>query len=304
LISATHRLIALAILVLTFMTIAQSQTTVARPPITGVSHLAFFGKNGAASRHFYYDLLRLTPHPTRANVYLVGTRQTIEIEPMPATPPANLLSHIAFATPDAEGMRAYLASRGVKVPAQVSTGGTTKWFEFRDPEDHPLEFVEEQSWTLPATAPADRPVSARIIHGGFTGHDRAALDHFYGDILGFHLYWQGGFKPEFTDWVQMQVPDGTDYLEYIMAHPGDKLDAHTEGVFNHFALGTADFEGAVELLESRGLKAIGDSEPKLGMDGKRQLNLYDPDGTRVEVMDFAPTGKTCCSPYKAPHPKE
>ncbi len=302
-ISGTQRSVTLAILVLTLMPLAQSQSTPARPPITGVSHLAFFSKDPAGSRHFYYDLLRLTPHPTRANVYLVGNKQTIEIEPMPATPPPNLLSHIAFATPDAEGMRAYLASRGVKVPAQVSVGGPNKWFEFRDPEGHPLEFVQEQPWTLPATATADRPVSARITHGGFAAHDRASLDRFYGDILGFHLYWQGGFKPTFTDWIDMQVPDGTDYVEYIMVPPGSKLDAHTEGVFNHFALGTADFEGAVELLESRGPKLTGESKPKMAQDGKRQINLFDPDGTRVEVIDFVPTGENCCAPYTGPHPQ-
>ena len=41
---------------------------------------------------------------------------------------------------------------------------------------------------------------------------------------------------------------------------------------------------------------------KSGRDGKTQLNLYDPDLTRVEYMEFTPAGKTCCSEFTAAHP--
>jgi hypothetical protein len=44
-------------------------------------------------------------------------------------------------------------------------------------------------------------------------------------------------------------------------------------------------------------------EPKMGRDGKWQLNLYDPDQTRVELMEFAPVEKPCCSEYTGSHPK-
>jgi hypothetical protein len=32
------------------------------------------------------------------------------------------------------------------------------------------------------------------------------------------------------------------------------------------------------------------------------LNLYDPDETRVELMEFAPVEKPCCAEYTGPHP--
>jgi hypothetical protein len=41
----------------------------------------------------------------------------------------------------------------------------------------------------------------------------------------------------------------------------------------------------------------------MGRDGKRQLNVYDPDDVRVEFMEFKPTGKTCCSEFTASHPE-
>jgi hypothetical protein len=43
--------------------------------------------------------------------------------------------------------------------------------------------------------------------------------------------------------------------------------------------------------------------PEIGRDGKWSLDLYDPDGTRVELMEFNPVEKPCCSEYTGPHPK-
>jgi hypothetical protein len=43
--------------------------------------------------------------------------------------------------------------------------------------------------------------------------------------------------------------------------------------------------------------------PEIGRDGKWSLDVYDPDGTRVEVMEFAPAKDPCCHPYTADHPK-
>jgi hypothetical protein len=40
----------------------------------------------------------------------------------------------------------------------------------------------------------------------------------------------------------------------------------------------------------------------MGRDGKWQANLYDPDGTRVELMEFQPVTKPCCSNFTASSP--
>jgi hypothetical protein len=41
----------------------------------------------------------------------------------------------------------------------------------------------------------------------------------------------------------------------------------------------------------------------MGRDGKWQLNIYDPDFTRVELMEFTPAQKPCCSEFQGPHPQ-
>src|SRR5882762_3079167 len=114
-----------------------------RPPITGVSHVAVYVKNPEASNRFYSGLLELSPLAGRNGVFAVGSHQVIEVEKMPSTEPESKIAHVAFATPDAEGMRKYLVSRKVSVPESVHTENDgTRWFQLQDPEGHTIEFVQ------------------------------------------------------------------------------------------------------------------------------------------------------------------
>ena len=123
----------------------------------------------------------------------------------------------------------------VPAKANVESNGTI-WFALKDPEGNPIEFVQERP-ELAAAAP--RPVSKVMIHAGFVVHDRAAEDKFYKDLLGFHVYWHGGMKDDGTDWIDMQVPDGTQWLEYMMVREGQQLSPRTLGVLNHIAFGSS-----------------------------------------------------------------
>ncbi len=104
----------------------------------------------------------------------------------------------------------------------------------------------------------DRPlaslqqISSRLIHAGFVVKDLAAENRFYVDILGFRLYWQGGFKDDGTDWYELQVPDGPDWIEYMLNIPAN-ADHKELGVQNHFSFGVKDVHTAAAALRSSGL---------------------------------------------------
>jgi catechol 2,3-dioxygenase-like lactoylglutathione lyase family enzyme len=286
--------------VLALTAVCTGQTNLQRPPITGISHVAFYSSSLTAAKDFYAGLLGLATEPSRPNLYHVGM-QAVELEPLPPNHGPNLISHVAFATPNAEGVRKYLASHGVNVPEKVSTGGGgTLWFAMKDPEGNPIEFVQERP-ELSGRSP-EAPVSKVMIHAGFVVHDRATEDKFYKDLLGFHLYWHGGMKNGETDWVDMQVPDGTQWLEYMLVKEGQQPSPKVLGILNHIALGVPAMNGAAGLLKTRGWKATDDEKEQIGKDGKWQLNLYDPDGTRVELMEFTPVQTPCCAPYTGQHP--
>jgi hypothetical protein len=100
-------------------------------------------------------------------------------------------------------------------------------------------------------------------------------------------------KDDEVRWVDMRVPDGDDWLEYML-NVSNPPSVKSRGVNNHIALGVKDIQDAFKKVGER-VPALGE-KPKIGRDGKWQLNLYDPDLTRVELMEFKPVQTPCCSP--------
>jgi catechol 2,3-dioxygenase-like lactoylglutathione lyase family enzyme len=288
--------------------LAQPAASPARPAIVGVAHIGLRTDDLAAARQFYTGILgfqepfSLDKAPGEGTGLLltyfkVNDHQYIEIFPELTDPKMDRLSHISFETTDAEQLRAYLSSRGVKVPDKLEpTRDGNRSFEVNDPDGHVVEFVEYRPGSLHSRSFGkflpDTRISTRIIHVGVVVKDRAAADHFYKDILGFKLQWQGGMKDADTDWVAMRVPDGTDWLEYMLnVH---NPDPHQLGVMHHLSLGVPDIQAGYKLALARGYKNPG--KPQIGRDGKWQYNLYDPNFTRVELMEPKPVQKPCCSP--------
>jgi catechol 2,3-dioxygenase-like lactoylglutathione lyase family enzyme len=277
-----------------------------RPPIVGVAHIALKTSNLAAAREFYGHVLGYQEPFTvdkpggglMLTYFKVNDHQYIEVFPELKRASEDRLSHIAFETTDIQQLRDYLAKRGVKAPDVVRPGvdGNLSMM-LKDPDGHEVEFVEYRPGSLPmrnfGKYLPDTRISERIIHAGVTVRDRAAADGFYKDILGFHEIWHGGMKDDRTDWVDMRVPDGTDWLEYMLNvhHPSPRA----LGVMHHLALGVASVQAGYRTVVERGLKP---EKPQIGRDGKWQLNLYDPDGTRVELMEPQPVEKPCCSPIE------
>ncbi|WP_321475581.1 VOC family protein [uncultured Paludibaculum sp.] len=285
--------------------LAQTNPTPKRPRIVGVAHIALRTDNLDAARKFYSQQLGFQeafqlarPEGGLMLVYFkVNDHQYVEVFPDWRGPEQLVLSHVAFETDNAPQLRDYLAANGVKVPETVKKGMDGNMsFMIRDPDGHDIEFVQYLPGSLHSRAfgkflPATR-VSERIIHVGTTVSDRAAYDHLYRDILGFREFWHGGMRDDRTDWVDMRVPDGTDWFEYMLNV--DNPSARTLGVMNHMALGVADVQAGYKTVLSRGLTPA--EGPKIGRDGKWQLNLYDPNLTRAELMEPKPVRKPCCSP--------
>ena len=283
--------------------VAAAADAPSRPPIVGLAHVAFYVGDIAQAEEFYghvlgYAHLSLNKPDgsLMLNCYKVNDHQYIEILPG-LQGDADRLSHVAFETTDARKLRDYLDSKGIKVPASLKPGlDKNLSFTVDDPEGRRIEFVQYMPGSIHSekfgTLMPDTRASSHMIHGGFVVHDRAAEDRFYKDILGFKVMWYGGPKDDQVNWVDMRVPDGADWLEYMLNvnNPTPK----TRGVMNHLALGVEKMEPAHQVVLNH--KGNPPQPPKIGRDGKWQLNLYDPDLTRVELMEFKPVETPCCSP--------
>ena len=289
-----------------------------RPKITGISHLAVYTSDAAATDHYYTAVLGAekgadpeNPKGVRYYFTFAPWEQFVEVLPLPQNTGVNRMDHVALNTTSAEGMRKYLAAKGWKTPSAVSgSKGGEHRFSVLDPEGNKIEFVDLPN-RLATPAPPKNAIGHHMIHAGFLVHSREAEDKFYRDLLGFKPYWFGGMTDEKIDWVSQQVPDGHDWLEYMVSGgPGTGIPAsmsqRTLGVLDHFAVGEHSVPDAYKKLVAENRLGNGrhDQAPKIGKDGKYQFNLYDPDGIRAELMNFHATEKPCCSPFTAEDPAE
>jgi catechol 2,3-dioxygenase-like lactoylglutathione lyase family enzyme len=178
-----------------------------------------------------------------------------------------------------------------------------------DPEGNKVEFVQPPAQPKPVVDP--EVIGHHIIHVGFLVHSQAAEDTFYRDLLGFRPYWFGGMQDGKIDWVSQQAPDSHDWLEYMLTSgPSGSgipptISQHNLGVLDHLSIGEDSVPEAYKVLEAgKRLTGAHDDKPKIGKDGKYQFNLYDPDGIRLELMNFHATDKPCCSSFTADDPAE
>jgi catechol 2,3-dioxygenase-like lactoylglutathione lyase family enzyme len=287
---------------------------VARPKILGISHIAVYATDPIKSADFYERIVgceKMADFEDHPGVrYAFTSYQYVEVMPLPATAGTDRLDHIAFRTNDVEAMRRYLQAHGVPTPNQISVSqgpDKIKWLEVKDFEGNHVQFVQDFSY-MGSRLGDSKLVGHHIIHVGMAIRDRSQADQFYRDVLGFKLYWHGGMDPSKTDWVAMQVPDGTDWLEYMLTSgpSGSGIPYHITqnalGVLNHFSVGVPNMAAAVAELKRENRVGPRGSGPQIGKDGKWQFNDFDPDGTRLEYMEFTPVQEPCCNPFTGPHP--
>jgi catechol 2,3-dioxygenase-like lactoylglutathione lyase family enzyme len=272
----------------------------ARPAITGIAFARFYTTDAAAAQKFYGDTLGFERQQAGGMWrYAVSRTQWIEVLTTTPLPQSNArMDAVAFTTRDAARLERYLAAHSVKPEIPLSHG----MFGVRDPEGNLVYFVQAGSQKPIANAPpSPRAASTRIIHAGFMVHDRDKENAFWLNTLGFRPYWHGGHANDITDWVALQVPDGSDWIEYML-NPAPTPTLRQSGSSDHISLGVEHMQDAVAALARNHCEGPNCSKTQMGRDGKVQLNLFDPDQTRVEFMEFKPSQEPCCSPFTAAHP--
>jgi catechol 2,3-dioxygenase-like lactoylglutathione lyase family enzyme len=291
-------LLSLFVFLLVLPVMSQESKDLKRPPITGVAHAAFYTKDVESARKFYKDFLGYAePFSLMAangkdlalTFIKINDRQYVEVFPEKKQG-GNRMYHFAVETSDAEAMRKYLASKGMKVPEKTPVGktGNSNYF-VTDPNGTICEIVQYESTSMSArTLGKDMPgtrISARMSHVGFQVPDLDKAISFYCGILGFKETWRGSRDGKNVTWVNLKLPESNDYVELMLFDK--EPTGGSMGTMNHICLEVKDVSESASILKSRqlpeGLKAP--TEMKTGINKKRQINCYDIDGTRVEIME-------------------
>jgi len=290
-----------------------------RPKVLGVAHLAVYVKDLAKTRTFYEDLLGFAEPFTLPNKDKTGTRivfikvnnkQYFEIFNEKDRGEGQL-NHISFYVDSADRAYAFFKAHRIEVmgdKGQVGKGQTgNKNFNVKDPDGHIVEIVEYQpdSWTareagkfMPATRMSDHIMHVGVLVGDF---DKSMA--FYHGLLGFNEFWRGSSSPKMLSWVNMRVPEGEDYLEFMLYNKLPEPDGR--GTKNHASLTIPDADKALEELKKRAARVGYTREIVIqtGVNRKRQINMYDPDGTRIELMEANTVDGKSAPSSTAPPPR-
>ncbi|HEX4543218.1 MAG TPA: VOC family protein, partial [Candidatus Acidoferrum sp.] len=254
---------AVALLILFWCVATLASDPPKRPRIFGIARVQILTSDISAARSFYGKVLDRVRDCTwceepPGRSFLVNWNQGIVLSDAPAPAPSNLIEEIDFATDNIVNLRRYLEAQ--KIPVSKLNKPQNDYLRVTDPEGHRIGFLqrtEMPALTATQTASLEGMFSSklRIIHAGIIVHDRVAEDKFYKDILGFHVYWHGGMKEGEDNWIDMQVPDGTDWIEYMLNVSPD-ANKHTLGVMNHIAIGVVDIKSEVARLDEENVVPI------------------------------------------------
>jgi len=289
-----------------------------RPKVFGVAFVRIKAIDFQKSSETYTKILGLRSGTNGCiNVanpcFVVNASQHIELTQAHQGDSGSWLDEIAFRTSSASGMRDYLLAQRIPVSELKNSPHGNPFIETRDPEGNCIAFVQTPS-EVSVSRIAQNQISSHLFHAGFVVKDLKLMKHFYMDQLGFRLYWKGGFKdlppgtPEKDsdiDWFEIQVPNGSDWVEFMLNIPAN-ADHRELGVQNHFCLGVPNMQKAIDQLHKNGLapdSKLADDKSEIGRDGKWQFDIFDPDLTRIELMEPTPAKDPCCNRYTAPHAK-
>ena len=265
-------------------------------PLLGLAHVGFKVTDMEKARGFYtgvlgypeaYSLKVNLDAPT--TVYLkINDEQYILLTADLKDSENQRVSHVAMLTSDIRKAHSMLSGRGVVMePVLTGTGGSQS-FMFKDPDGNDLEMVEYRPGSSAANARGKsigpNRISQRLRHAGvMVAKEQPALS-FYRDKLGFRETWRGGPKEGETRWINLQMPGPSgDYIELMLySQPPTRQSL---GSMQHICLEVPDIEAAYRAVLARSTPDSIRQKPTVGLNRRRLLNLFDPDGSRTELME-------------------
>jgi catechol 2,3-dioxygenase-like lactoylglutathione lyase family enzyme len=277
-----------------------AQTNAQRPHILGLAHVAFRVSDLDKTQAFYASILGYEePFSLKDSAGKITTAfvkvndlQYVELFQGDARSQGEL-DHFALYTDDLTAMRAYLQGLGMYIAKDTHKGRIGNPFlTIRDPDGHFVEILQYSPNSLTAQSqgkfmPASR-VSDHISHVGIVVSSVDSSMRFYRDALGFREVSRGGGAVGQPGWIDLQAPDGGDYIELIPVS-GKPSPADLKAR-NHFCLASSDVRKIIATLGARGLTGILDSSTAVqtGSGLPTRVSIFDPDGARIEIMEPLP----------------
>jgi rhamnogalacturonyl hydrolase YesR len=264
-------------------------------PLLGITHVAFRVSDLVTARDFYGRVLGFGEpfefrdgDRTTVAFMKINDRQYIEL--YPGLPPgeAPRFSHVCLETSDIESVRKRLVERGLDPTPIIKARAGNLLCSVKDPDGQMIEFLEYLPGSMHRNAEgkvlSPNRISTRLMHAAVMARNEAASMVFYRDKLGFKESWRGGNQDGETRWINMRIPgERGDYIE-LMLYRGQPTRREVGGM-QHVCLEAPNVPAARKVLLARGFGEPDRFQARFGRNNRWQLNLWDPDETRVELME-------------------
>ena len=148
----------------------------------------------------------------------------------------------------------------------------------KDQDGRRVEFVASAPGSFKAGAGS---ISDHLLHVGMDTPDLKRSSAFYEEHFEFKEDWRGPTPEQFQIVILRAPGPREDFVEFLI---------HSEqGWKDHICLDVPDIQQAFQTLGERGATMRG--KPRIASNGHWVLNMADPNGIRVELMEPRPAPK-------------
>jgi catechol 2,3-dioxygenase-like lactoylglutathione lyase family enzyme len=262
-----------------------------RPPlaVSGIAGASFLTADIPAIRRFYGEGAGLAEVPGGRDSlrFMVGNMQWLDFKVVPEPKWPRRLLYVTLEASNLDEVGSSLRARGISF-IRISSETHLSFLQMQDPAGNLIRLAE------PATAAfaegAATPFSRHLQHVGFAvprSKEEATVE-FYREALG----WPEVVRLDNPDGrlglVKFRLPgDRKDLIELIFFDP--PLNKWAAGAFDHINFEVNDINAAFRLLHRGGIASEPKNLPTVNGEHLWAINLFDPELTRVEIQDLAPT---------------
>jgi catechol 2,3-dioxygenase-like lactoylglutathione lyase family enzyme len=314
----------LAAVVLAAMTIglaAQGTPPSSDLPIAGLAGITFRVSDLDKARRYYSGVLGFAEAFTLkdaagrvASVFFkVNDDQFVEVIPGLAPGGSNRQARVVFQSSDLNRLREIYSTRGLS-PSAISRGPDgNPVFRIIGPDAATLDFIQYVPGSQQALGRGKfldaRRLSTHLWHVGIYTKDRDSAMPFYGDKLGFI---KGRDLPGGRgEYIETPSSDRNTETKFPPLDPNNpatraQYDREVMGAVQHMALEVSDMKAFRDAAQERGSYTDLQVRAHVGNNRHWLVHLFDPDGSRTEVMETALQDKlqpmTVMAPGKAVAP--
>jgi catechol 2,3-dioxygenase-like lactoylglutathione lyase family enzyme len=295
--------VAVLLAILSHGVAAQSAATpAAELPILGLAGITFQVSDLDKARHYYDGVLGFAEAFTLKDAagrvssifFKVNDDQYVEV--VLGLPPGALQRQVrvVFQSSDVNRLRDMYEARGLN-PSPVTRGPDgNPVFRVLGPDNATLDFIQYVPGSQQSLARGkfldSRRLSTHLWHVGIYTQDRNSVMSFYQDKLGFA---RGrdlpGGRGEYIETPSSDQNTETKFPRLDPSNPATRAQYEREvmGAVQHMAIEVTDMRAARDLAQQRG--GFTDLQVRAHVGNNRHwlMHLFDPDGSRTEVMETA-----------------